>query len=169
MHKTPLLILAVAFLLTAPGSASADEFAYPSTAVSVDVPIVEGAVAVADQFWSARGVSLPPLTGVYELPADDLYSQAGAYSELPGNRIWIAGWVLENISSPYIRTTARATMCYLVIHERGHNAGLRHSDAGVFPIMGIPDQVGPGYWQKSIAPRCWAWAKHPFLYAARTR
>lgn len=154
--KRAVLIAALLLALVAPTSE-----AEPSSAVPLDFPILQGAVSIAEQYWASRGVSLPALGGVYELPEEEPFLNAGAFSDLPGNRIWIAGWVLQNLGRSVLRVSSRATFCYLVIHERGHNAGLRHSDAVAFPIMAIPDEVGPGFWRKEVAPRCWSWAKHP--------
>ncbi len=140
----------------------------PSTAVPLDFPILRRALAIAEQYWASRGIALPPLGGVYELPAEERFTGDAAFSDLPGNRIWLAGWELEALGERSIlrqfNIRTRAEFCYIVIHERGHNAGLHHSDADVFPIMAIPDEIGLGWVRQEVAPRCWAWAKHPFYY-----
>ena len=135
----------------------------PSTAVPLNFPILRRAEAVANLYWASRDISVPPLAGIYELPNEPQFSEAGGYSELPGDRVWLASWVLEDLEDlSSLGVLSRVTLCYILIHERGHNAGLHHSDAAVFPIMGIPDEVGPGFWRKEVAPRCYVWAKHPF-------
>jgi hypothetical protein len=160
MKTAAVFVLVLAGLLvgTAHAEAAGEE---PSVAVPLDFPIMRGALEVAEEFWATRGITPPPLAGVYELPNDSLYAEDAGYGELPGDRIWIAGWVLEDLAHPIEPIMARATLCYLVTHERGHNAGLHHSDAGVFPIMGVPEEVGPSYWRRPTAPRCWVWAEHP--------
>lgn len=163
-----LLLAVVALGLTHPlaradstSEAPGKEPIRPSMAVPLDFPMLNGALAIASDYWAARGIALPPIAGVYEIGEGELFDGAGGFSESPGNQIWIARWLLENLSSPYIHNSARVTFCYIVLHERGHNAGLQHSDAAVFPIMGVPDEVGPGFWRKEVAPRCYAWAKNP--------
>lgn len=145
--------------------AGVSESGPPSTAVRLEFPMLSGALEVADKYWTSRGIDLPPLEGAYELPDEERFAGYAAFSELPGPRIWIADWTLEALSERSImrqfNIRRRADFCYIVTHERGHNAGLHHSDASIFPIMSIPDEVGLGWVRKEVAPRCWTWAKHP--------
>lgn len=161
------IIVAGAFWLgvEAAHAAPEPESESPSTAVALDFPILRGAEAVAEEYWASRGVALPPLEGVFELPTDGSWAGVGGFADLAGGRIWLSVGELEALRSPLRQFSirSRAELCYLVIHERGHNAGLLHTDAAVFPIMAMRNEVEGGGWlRKEVAPHCWAWAKHPF-------
>lgn len=159
-----LLGLALGFLGGVGVAKGATPTEMPSTAVALDFPILRGAEAVAEAYWPARGVALPPLEGAYELPDEEQWVGYLGAADPTAGRIWLGVEVLENLDTPLrqVNVRSRVILCYNVLHERGHNAGLQHSDAGTFPVMAPTDEVGAGWLRKEVAPRCWTWAKHPF-------
>lgn len=170
MYKAVLLAVMVLALgaseagATASPEEAAPSVALPSVADPLDSPILRGAEAVAEEYWASRGIALPPLEGAYELPAEEQWAGDTGVADPSSGRFWLAAEVLEFMHSSVhqVNVRSRVILCYVVLHERGHNAGLQHSDGETFPIMTPSNEAGAGWLRKGIAPRCWTWAKHPF-------
>lgn len=130
-----MLAAALAWLVLA-GSASAAE---PNTIREVTIP--RGLERVAEEYWSARAVTLPLPVVVYATGGNE---GGAGFAQEPGNAVWIAEGVLAGRG-----TFEREYLCVTYLHERGHNAGLSHESG--WPIM-----RPTGF--SSVPPRCVRWA-----------
>jgi len=110
---------------------------------------LENLEAVAVRFWADRGYTCPTPVQVYRV--SDI-SGAHAWGDMPGNRVWLSDYLLDELEkgNAVTKLDARCWLCMNYIHERGHNAGLPH-DVG-YKIM----HMGPGLAER-FGP-CLAWA-----------
>jgi len=98
----------------------------------VTTPMVRSLETVAASYWGRWGVLPPPGAEVFLGSFTQLGGQI-AVAELGGHRIWMNGNLAAARWAPEGPEEARALLCSVYIHERGHNAGLLDNDG--YPIM----------------------------------
>ena len=131
------LIGAAAFLL---GRSNAqayppEEFAWP-TGPQYVVPVPDGLEELAENYWAARLIPLPPLARLYEVSAP---AELGGHATYPARfgpevgspeaQVWLRR------SEFRLRHEAAYELCESYLHERGHNAGLTHGMGAIYPVM----------------------------------
>lgn len=137
----------------------ADELDELSEPLDPGWPMLTRALRVADGYWCVRWMCPPTLTKLRVLNAQ---TGALAWGSMGEGHVWLDRSLITALSAPlaWDRVEARWTLCYVLTHERGHNAWLSH-DAG-WPVM--HDNLWLWWpWPR----RCSLWAERPWLPLSR--
>jgi hypothetical protein len=144
MHRLiPIIGIILALAVTAPAQAGT----FPGERPANNATLNE-LVAIGETFWHERGVQPCPQDRLEVLLADDL-DGAGGMAIPGGCRVWFPVVDVAFVQShPASGRASASALCWVVVHELGHTAGLGHSESGVMSA----DGQGSAPW----ACRVWA-------------